>query len=150
MKKLSKLLLVAGSFLCSANAAVIVQDVHQAKDCPEGLTIQSSTKDGWVSFVVRIDPDKVENSLLYAGKISAVCHLELRLEKERIGYVQVQSRAEKTETVFTFSISELAAKSSRLDLNTHFYETAEKNAWEATLGGGRRMNISLAGFLPDK
>jgi len=97
-----------------------------------------------IDFVVRIDPDKVEQNDLYKGRVTAICHLDLSLAKDRVAYTQLHASTDNKQTVFRFTISAGAAKSSHLDLNTRLHEADGS----PTFGGGRTFQIYLTGFLP--
>jgi len=125
-------------------------DRRLPNDHNESLKITSKRlENGLIQFVVRIDAEAVEHVAkgdIYEGRVTAVAHLELSSNGKQLASIQPNAVVEKKETVFTFSIAESLAETSKLTLNTHLHE---KNG-RPTFGGGQTFVVSLHGFLPGR
>jgi len=76
--------------------------VRSQKECPDGLHVTAKPNDGMIDVVVRIDPDKVEHieqDELYKGRVTATCHLDLSVGKDRVASTQLKANVDKKHTV---------------------------------------------------
>lgn len=140
-------LLMASTLALALSLAPL--SVRAPQDCPDGLRIESVKKKGMITYTVTLNPDRLENATLYAGRVSAVSHLDLRVGDERLAEIRVQGREGRKGTVFTFTVSQAVARSSFLTVLTRLHESPEKREdVELTVGGGRAFQIFLRGFVP--
>lgn len=131
-----------------AYADIMRSTIHGPKDCPDGLTIKSKATDGgMIQFDIYVDADPIANNELYKGRARASAVLKIATAQEQIASVVVHGSPEGKggrRTWYQFTIAPSAAKKSELQLGVSLYEKGGM----PTLGGGRSMQIYLAGFEP--
>jgi hypothetical protein len=130
-----------------ALADLMVFKIDKPTDLPAGLTIESKRRDdGMIQFVVYINTDTVVNSELYKGRTRSNAHLNLATDREQIASVALQPSPERgtNRTWYQFSVAPSAINTSEFQLSVSLFEADGM----PTLGGGRIMQIKLAGFQP--
>jgi hypothetical protein len=133
-----------------SNADIMLHMVYGPKDCPDGLTIKTKATDGgMIQFDVYVDSDAIASNELYKGRARANAVLKIATGQEQIASVVVQGLPEGKggrRMWYQFTIAPSAARTSELQLGVSLYE---KDGMP-TLGGGRSMQIYLAGFEPKR
>jgi hypothetical protein len=100
-----------------------------------------------IEFDVYVDSDAIASNELYKGRARANAVLIIATAQEQIASVVVHGSPEGKggrRTWYQFRIAPSAAKTSELQLGVSLYE----KGGTPTLGGGRSMQIYLAGFGP--
>jgi hypothetical protein len=146
MKTLFHLLVAAFFLIVPAGrcfADLMLSEIRSPKDCPESLTIKTKLTDGMIVFDVDLDVEALANAgELYKGRVRAAAFLDIATATGKIASVTLQGTGEGTRTRYHFSVSESAAKTSKLAIGVSLYQ---KNG-KPTFGGGHSLQIHLAGF----
>jgi hypothetical protein len=129
-----------------ANAVLTLSKIQAPEDCPDGLTIKTTAKNGMIEFDVSIDVEKIANAgELYKGRVKSKAHLDISMSPEqKLAYVQLQGMPDSKPTRYHFSVAPPVIKSSKLYLSTSLFE----KDGDPTLGGGVTIEVQLEGFGP--
>ncbi len=111
------------------------------------MTIDSKVGEGgMIQFDVYVDTDAIAANELYKGRARAHAVLKIATAREQIASVVVQGSPERKSgrTWYQFSVAPSAVENSELQLGVSLFE----KDGTPTVGGGKSMQIKLAGFEP--
>ena len=142
-------ILVAAALIPSLVLAdLILMKIDKPELLPTGLTIESKPGDAAMTrFDVYVDADALANNELYTGRARSHAVLKIATAQEQIASVVVQGSPERKSggrTWYQFSVAPSAIENSELQVGVSLFE---KDGMP-TLGGGKSMQVKLAGFNP--
>lgn len=121
--------------------------IDQPEQLPAGLTIDSKIGDGgMIQFDVYVDADAIANNEMYKGRARPHAVLKVATSREQIASVVVAGSFERKSgrTWYQFNVAPSAVRTCEFQLGVSLFE---KDGMP-TLGGGKSMQIDLAGFEP--